>query len=69
MLDLIKGCLVVVASSIPLEKPLSIPKTISVEPYIYHEYKSPTMNYNTFYETEEKILNDLIEKTFISNQY
>lgn len=68
MLDLIKGSLVVVASSIPLEKPLSIPKTLSVEPYIYYEYKSPTMNYNSFYETEEKILNNLIEKTFISNQ-
>ena len=68
MLDLIKGSLVVVASSIPLEKPLSIPETISVQPYIYHEYKSHTMNYNPFYETEEKILNELIEKTFILNQ-
>jgi hypothetical protein len=68
MLQLIKGSIVVVASSIPLEPSLSIPNKFEKVPDIYQEYKSPTLNYNPFAEYEEKLLNELIEKVFIKEE-
>lgn len=68
MLNFIKGSFVAIASSIPLDNSLSITKEFTIQPYVYQEYKSPTLNYNPFAEYEEKLLNDLIEKVFIQDQ-
>jgi len=68
MLHLIKGSFVIVASSISLQPSLSIPNKFENPPEIYTEYKSSTMNYNTFAEYEEKLLTELIEKVFIKEE-
>lgn len=68
MLHLIKGSIVVVASSIPLEMPLSMTKSFENAPNNYQEYKSPTLNYDPFAEYEERKLNELIEKIFIKEE-
>lgn len=68
MLHLIKGSIVVVASSIPLEVSLSTTNKFEKAPDIYREYKSPTLNYDPFAEYEERKLNELIEKIFIKEE-
>jgi hypothetical protein len=68
VLDFFKGSFVILASSIPLETSLSIQQKLQYEPYIFHEYKSPTLNYNPLQEYEEKIMRELIEKTFIQDE-
>ena len=68
MLHLIKGSIVVVASSIPLEPTLSMTKSFENTPNNYKEYKSPTLNYDPFAEYEDRKLNELIEKIFIKEE-
>lgn len=68
MLHLIKGSVVVIASSIPLQPSLSITNKFETDPYIYQEYKSPTLNYDPLAEYEERKLNELIEKIFIKEE-
>jgi hypothetical protein len=68
VLDLIKGSFVILASSIPLESSLSIQQKLQYEPYIFHEYKSPTLNYNPIEEYEEKLMREFIEKVFIKEE-
>jgi hypothetical protein len=68
LLDLIKGSFVILASSIPLEPSLSIEQKLQYDPHIFQEYKSPTLNYNPLEEYEEKVMRELIEKAFITDE-
>jgi len=68
VLDFFRGSFVILASSIPLESSLSIQQKLQYEPYIFHEYKSPTLNYNPLEEYNEKIMRELIEKVFIKEE-
>ena len=68
VLHLISESFVIVATSIPLQFQLSIPNNVVEPTNNLREYISPTMNYNPMIETDQQLLQNLIDQILEHNK-